>query len=258
LHRLQSEAVISPIERFYDSGDPPARALPFADQFIEIGVKNVATLTMTPDELLTTTRAVRKRLDFSRPVESSLIEECLAIAQQAPTASNMQNWHFVVVSDARKRAEIAQLYLRSFEAYRRRREATDAQAPVAVAARAATQMRMTASATYLAEHLHEVPVFVIPCIEGRTDAEPVARQAAQWGTIMPATWSFMLAARARGLGTVLTSLHLVYEKEAAQILGISYADVMQCGLVPVAYTKGSGFKAAPREPLSTMVHWDRW
>ena len=213
---------------------------------------------LTGDELLTTTRAVRRRLDFSRPVERSVIEECLSIAQQAPTASNMQNWHFVVVTDASKRAAIAALYHRSFAAYRERREAAAAEAPVADQRKADTQMRVTASATYLAEHLQEVPVFVIPCIEGRTEGEPVARQAAQWGTIMPATWSFMLAARARGLGTVLTSLHLVYEREAAGILSIPYEDVMQCGLVPVAYSKGAEFSPAPREPLETMLHWEAW
>jgi nitroreductase len=213
---------------------------------------------ITPDELLTTTRAVRRRLDLSRPVERSLIQECLAIAQQAPTASNLQNWHFVVVLDAEKRAAIADLYRRSFEAYRQRREAAAAQAPATDTGRAETQMRVTASATYLAEHLHEVPVFVIPCLEGRTDNEPIARQAAQWGTILPATWSLMLAARTRGLGSVFTTLHLVFEEEAARILAIPYADVMQCGLVPVAYSKGKEFKPAPREPLETMLHWDRW
>jgi len=215
-------------------------------------------LALTPDELLTTTRAVRKRLDFSRPVSRSLIEECLAIAQQAPTASNLQNWHFLVVTDPVSRMALAELYRKSFEIYRARREGAGATTPAADPGRAATQTRVTSSAQYLAEHLQEAPVLVIPCIAGRTDAEPVSRQAAQWGTIVPAVWSFMLAARARGLGTVLTTLHLAYEREAAKILGIPYGEIMQACLVPVAHTKGTEFKPAPREPLATMVHWDAW
>jgi nitroreductase len=218
----------------------------------------LVTLSLAPDELLTTTRAVRKRLDFSRPVEQALIEECLAIAQQAPTASNQQNWHFVVVTEPTKRTALANLYRKSFQVYRARREAAGETAPVVAPARAATQARVTDSAQYLAEHLHEVPVHVIPCIAGRTDSEPVSRQAAQWGTIMPAAWSFMLAARARGLGSALTTLHLAFEADAARVLGIPYAEIMQAGLIPVAYAKGTDFKRAPREPLSTMVHWDAW
>jgi nitroreductase len=210
-------------------------------------------LNLTPDELLTTTRAVRRRLDLTRPVERQVIEECLAVAQQAPTASNRQNWHFVVITDVAKRAALAALYQKSFAIYR------DMPRPgFDDPTRAATQERVVSSSTYLAEHLHEVPVLVLPCIVGRTDGQAAGAQSAQWGTIGPAIWSFMLAARARGLGTVWTSLHLRFEQEAAVIAGIPYADVMQAALIPVAYTKGTDFKPAPRDPLSTMVHWDAW
>jgi nitroreductase len=120
-------------------------------------------------------------------------------------------------------------------------------------------VRKFAPARYLTEHLHEVPVHVIPCIEGRTTALSGLEEAAFWGGILPAAWSFMLAARSRGLGTVLTTLHLAYEQEAARVLGIPYERITQAGLIPVAYTTGgTQFKPATRKPLETVVHWDRW
>ncbi len=208
---------------------------------------------LTADEVLTTTRSVRKRLDFSRPVERSVIEECLRIAQQAPSGSNRQGWHFVVVTDAEKRRAIADLYRRNWERYR----ATPG-AQYSDPARVETQGRVRDSAQYLADHFHEAPALVIPCIHGRTDGLPASAQSGVFGSILPAVWSFMLAARARGLGTCWTTIHLAYEREAAQVLGIPYDEVMQVALTPVAYTKGTDFKPAPREPLETVVHWDQW
>ena len=116
---------------------------------------------------------------------------------------------------------------------------------------------MDASA-YLAAHLHEVPVLVVPCIESRTENMPFLRQAVTWGSILPTTWSFMLAARARGLGTAWTSLHLAYEREAAAVLGIPYEQMMQVALIPVAHTIGTEFKPGPRTPREQRVHWDNW
>jgi nitroreductase len=219
-------------------------------------------LPLTLDELLTTTRGVRKRLDFARPVEREVLEECLAIAQQAPTASNMQNWHFLVVTDEGKRNAIAEFYRKAWDIY--------LTLPIAApnlkfddAAHNAMQTRVTASAAYLAEHFHEVPVYLIPCLTGRADvpSDPIPAnvlQGALWGTIAPATWNFMLAARARGLGTVWTCLHLYYEKEIAEILGIPYDEVMQAGLIPVAYTQDTDFKPGWRAPLDTVVRWETW
>jgi nitroreductase len=212
---------------------------------------------LTPDELLTTTRAVRKRLDLTRPVKREVIEECLAIAQQAPTASNLQNWHFVVVTNPSKRAALAALYRKSWGIYLTLLSAIP-NFTFDDSTRNATQTRIYASAQYLVNHLHEVPVHVIPCILGRTEGQSIIMQSAQWGTIAPAAWSFMLAARARGLGTCWTSFHLLFEEEAAKILGIPYAEIMQACLIPVAYTKGTEFKPGPREPLQSMVHWDTW
>ena len=215
------------------------------------------TMQLTIDQLLTTTRSVRKRLDLNKPVEREVIEECLAIAQQAPAQSNAQNWHFIVVTDAEKRAAIAELYRKAWDIY--------VTLPLAAPnltfdnpAHNAAQIRVTESAQYLVDHLHEVPVLVIPCIAGRTNDEPTVIQSAQWGTIGPATWSFMLAARARGLGTCYTSLHLFFEEDAAKILGIPYDEIMQCSLIPVAHTIGSDFKTAQREPLANIIHWDTW
>ena len=206
-------------------------------------------LELTPDELLTTTRAVRKRLDLSRPVEREVLDECLALAQQAPTGSYRQDWHFVVVTDPELKAGLAELWRAGGERYL---------AGVDPAAAEGMMGRVLGGVFHLRDHLHEVPVHVIPCIEGRTDGKSVFAQASRWGSIMPAAWSFMLAARSRGLGTVWTSFHLAHEQEAAELLGIPYDDVMQAALIPVAYTIGTEFKPAVRAPLDSMVHWDRW
>ena len=212
---------------------------------------------LPPDELLTTTRAVRKRLDFDRPIPDAIIRECLAVAQQAPTASNRQNWHFVVVTDAARIAALADLYRQGWNQY--------TQSPTAATnltyddpVRAAVQERVGDSAQYLADNLHRVPVMVIPCIFGRTDHAATLAQSAQWGTIMPAAWSLMLAARARGIGSVFTCIHLMREEEAAELLDIPYQRVMQAGLIPLAYTIGDRFRPAHREPLDDIVHWNGW
>ena len=214
-------------------------------------------LPLTLDELLTTTRAVRKRLDLSRPVEREVILECLAIAQQAPTASNMQNWHFVVVTDPGKRAALAKIYRKGWDLYLTMPNAAP-NLHFANPAHDAMHTRIMATVPPFIEHFHDIPVYVIPCLSGRSDGQPAVIQSALWGTIAPAAWSFMLAARARGLGTVWTSLHLFFEEEAAQVLGIPYAEVMQACLIPVAYTQGTRFKPGWREPLETMIHWETW
>ena len=133
------------------------------------------------------------------------------------------------------------------------RSAQDTTSPHAI-----IQQRVTDSSDYLAEHLHEVPVYLIPCITGRLDKLPIDQQAGSWGSILPATWNFMLAARARGLGTAWTTLHLPYEKEVAEVLGIPYEKITQAALIPVAYTLGTNFSPAARESLDNVLHWDKW
>ena len=216
----------------------------------------MSLLNLTPDQVLTTTRSVRKRLDLTRPVEPEVIRECLEIALQAPSGGNSQQWHFVVVTDADKRLALAELYRKSFTVYRAKRAAAASQETNSP--RAVTRQRIINSSDYLSEHLHEVPVHLIPCITGRLDKAPGEQQAGAWGSILPATWSFMLAARARGLGTAWTTLHLPYEKEAAEVLGIPYEKITQAALIPVAYTLGTDFSPATREPLDTVLHWDKW
>ena len=217
----------------------------------------MTSLTLSPDELLTTTRAVRKRLDLSRPVEPELIEECLSLARYAPSGSNWQNWHFLVVTDPDKRAALAGLYRRAFEIYLTMPIAAP-NLPFEDPVRRQVQARVTDSLRFLAAHLHEVPVFIIPCIGARTDNAPIGFQAAWWGSILPATWSFMLAARSRGLGTCWTSLHLFFEEEAAAVLGIPFAEMMQAALIPVAYMKRTEVMLSPRDSIQNSLHWNAW
>jgi nitroreductase len=215
-------------------------------------------LGLDADALLSTTRAVRKRLDLEREVDDAVLTECMELALQAPTGSNSQRWHFVFVRDAAKRERIASWYRSAFEAY-----AKSPASPVAQAGddadRAATQQRVLSSAEYLAEHLHRVPVFLIPCIEGRLDGGlPQGALAGAYGSILPAVWSFMLAARERGLGTCWTTLHLGAERETAELLGIPYESVTQVALVPIAHTKGTDFRPGPRKAMDEVIHHDAW
>jgi nitroreductase len=214
-------------------------------------------LELTPDELLSTTRAVRRRLDFDRPVERRLIEECVSLALQAPNAGNRQKLHFVIITESAKRSSLAEIYRKGSGAYFKTLGDNLAKGSGDTAADAAMR-RVYDSALHLRNHLEEVPVHVIPCVEGRTEGKDVATQAARWGSIYPATWSFMLAGRARGLGMTFTSLHLNCERDSATLLGIPYDNVMQAGLLPVAHFKGTRFKPASRPPLAQLVHWDAW
>ena len=219
-------------------------------------------LDLTNDELLSTTRAVRKRLDFDRPVAMETLKECLEIATQAPTGSNAQGWQFVFVTDPDKRARIGELYSKAFDWYREipmaihhlHKESADESLK-------SSQTRSTSSAEYLAEHLGEAPVLLIPCIAGRMDAagpQGGLLSAPMYGSIIPAAWSFMLAARARGLGSAWTTLHLMHEQEIAEMLGIPFDEYSQVALIPIAYTKGTDFKPAYRPPLETVMHVNEW
>ena len=209
----------------------------------------------TVDHLLTTTRSVRKRLDFRRPVPPEVLERCLEIAMQAPTGSNAQGWHFLVVTDAARRAGLAELYRRAFGAYTHMRAA---EPPLPAGDPRARQMpRVLDSATHLKDHLHEAPVLVIPCIEGRVEHAGVLAQASVYGSILPATWSLMMALRSRGLGSAWTTLHLMYEQDAARLLGIP-EHVTQTALLPVAYFTGADFKPARRLPAGERISWERW
>lgn len=206
------------------------------------------------DHLLTTTRSVRKRLDLSRPVERAVIEECLEIALQAPTGSNQQKWHFIVLTDPDKRAAVASFYTKSFDIYRPR---TAPENDAALADATPQTRRLISSARHLADHMHEVPVLILCCYEGRPDSPEPAAQAGLYGSILPAAWSLMLALRARGLGSAWTTLHLRYEQEVAEILGLP-DNLTQAVLLPVAYYTGDDFRPAQRQPLQEVTHWNGW
>lgn len=211
------------------------------------------TSPLTPDELLTTTRSVRKRLDLDRPVPPELVRECLQIAVQAPTGGNRQEWHWLVITDPGLRASIGEYYRRSFAAYR---DSAHYAGRAGDAQRRQTQARVADSAEWLAEHMGRVPVHVIGCLTAAAEL-PARNQAGLWGSLLPAAWSFQLAARARGLGTAWTTLHLSYEREIGELLGIP-PDVRQGVLLPTAYYTGETFRPASRMPLDQVLHLDHW
>ena len=205
--------------------------------------------TTVTDHLLSTTRSVRKRLDLERPVPPEVILECLRLAVQAPTGSNAQGWRWLVVTDPGKRAALAQMYNAGGKGY--------------LESAASSEMddqtrKVYESALFLTDILDQVPVHVIPCIQGRADNLPNIASASIYGSIMPAAWSFMLALRSRGLGSAWTTLHLFKEKEAAELLGIPYDKYTQVALLPVGYTVGTDFKPAQRPPIEKITYWDSW
>jgi nitroreductase len=213
------------------------------------------TLNLSVDEVLTTTRSVRKRLDFDKPVSRDVLMECLELALQAPTGSNSQGWQWVFVDDADKKKAIGDIYLANAREYLSAspREYADGDT------RAERMAAVRSSATYLAEHMHEAPVLLIPCIEGRAETSQLGG-VSFWSSLFPAVWSFCLALRSRGLGSCWTTLHLLRdgEKQAAEVLGIPYDKYSQGGLLPIAYTKGTDFRPAKRLPAEQLTHWNSW
>jgi nitroreductase len=211
---------------------------------------------MTPEELLTTTRTVRKRLDLTRPVPLELVKKALEIALQAPSGSNRQQWQWLVVTDSEQRAAIGELYRRATTSYLESENAAGklfADDPE----RAKVQTRVGSSVEYLADKMGDVPVLVIPCLQTASADLPSGNQAGMWASLLPAAWSYMLAARAFTLGTAWTTLHLEYEKEAAEILDLP-PNVHQAALIPTAFYTGDTFKPAVRQPLEDVLHLDRW
>ena len=220
--------------------------------------------TATVDHLLSTTRTVRKRLDLSRPVERGVVLECLRLAVQAPTGSNLQGWRWVVVTDRDRRAAIADIYRRAIGPYLDFGKAALQPGDKQMA-------RVVDSSFHLVDVLAEVPVHVIPCLLNRPDdagrvlagmgyqVEPWSNVAASgfYGSIWPAVWSLMLALRSRGLGSALTTMHLIREREIGELLGIPET-VTQVGLVPVAYYTGQDFKPAARRPPEEITYWNAW
>lgn len=201
------------------------------------------------DALLSTTRAVRKRLDLERDVPDDVLLDCLQLAVQAPTGSNQQGWRWMVIRDAEKKQALQDLYNEA---------GGDYLASAAADLDAATQQgRVIDSANFLAQNLAKVPVLVIPLIIGRLPDNSANAAAGLMGSIMPAMWSFQLALRSRGLGSCLTTLHLGKEQEAAELLGIP-DHMTQAGLLPVAYTTGTDFKPAQRDDVAKITYLDTY
>jgi nitroreductase len=199
---------------------------------------------MTPDQLLTTTRAVRRRLDLTRSVDLGTVKDCLRIALQAPSGGNEQPWRWIVVTDPAQRAAVGRWHTLAWQEHFLPRR--DAYPPADVE-----------SAGHLARHIADVPVLVIPCLELKSGALPAGSQASLWGSLLPAAWSYMLAARARGLGTAWTTAHLAYEREVAEVLGLP-DNVRQGALIPTAHVLGTGFRPAPRRAVEEVLYLDRW
>ena len=204
------------------------------------------------DKLLTTTRSVRKRLDLERPVPRDVVLECLDIALQAPSGGNSQPWRWLIVDDPDTRKRLAALYQRSHDPYMAaNREAAEA------AGRTEVMAKIMDSSQYLSDHMGEVPVLVIPCLLSRPEGLSQAEVAGFYGSILPAAWSFMLALRSRGLGSAWTTLHLAFETEAAEVLGIPDT-VTQVAMIPVAYYTGDDFKPARRQPVEKVTYFNTW
>jgi nitroreductase len=213
----------------------------------------VDRLNLSAEEVLTTTRAVRKRLDLERPVERAVVEMCLRLAFQAPNGSNQQTWGWVVIDDPVTRAEMAAIYLAALRDFVGRPRTADDPPPPDTP----KQRRMAASVMHLTEHMAEVPVLLIPTFHGRVDDKGVFWQASRWGSIAPAVWSLMLALRLHGLGSAWTTLHLLREHEMGDLLGIPDTET-QAGMFPIAYTIGSDFKTADRSRSEEQIRWNHW
>jgi nitroreductase len=207
------------------------------------------------DEVLRTTRSVRLRLDLSRPVERTVIEECLALAFQAPNGANEQSWGWVLVDDPATKEQMAAIYRRGLATHQ---ELSARGELLALTTPAGSDERMGRSVQHLTEHLAEVPMLLVPTIGERYGRDSTFQQASKWGSILPAVWSLMLALRSRGLGAAWTTLHLHHEREMAELLGIPFGVNTQAGLFPIAYTKGLDFRAADRSRSAGRVHWNRW
>ena len=208
--------------------------------------------TDTTDRLLSTTRSVRRRLDFDRLVDPEVLQDCVRLAAYAPNASNAQDWRWLIVTDPEPRAAIAQLYREGIvppmqDLLDRRRADGDA-----------AGVRHSEAVLYLAERFHEVPALVIPCIRGRLDPElDLAWTASVFGSILPAVWSFQLALHSRGLASTFTTAHLLAAEEVAEMLGIPDGYLQTC-LIPVAYLRGDDLKPPARNNPDEIIAWNTW
>jgi nitroreductase len=204
------------------------------------------------DRLLMTTKAVRRRLDLTRPVPRDIVVECLRLASYAPNASNLQEWRWIVVDDRATCAKIGEQY---------RKVTVPAVTPMLEAKLARGDeagARISRSILYLADHMGEVPVLVLPCFHLKPDAStPFPQVSRMFSSIYPSVWSFQLALRSRGLGSAFTTAHTLDEPAMADILGIPDGWTQTC-LIPVAFTTGGDFKPSARRPIEESIGWNGW
>jgi nitroreductase len=218
---------------------------------------------LSPDEVLTTTRSVRKRLDLTRPVPRALIAECMEIAFQAPNGRNLSSWQWVVIDDPKIMAEAGRIYNGALEDFAGSAQGQSYRHAAAERAGAGSEAaeaerKMSESVAFLRENMGRLPAAVVPMFPGRPDKMTLFRQASSWGSVLPAVWSLFLALRVRGLGSCWTTVHLVREQEMADLLGIPSGEYTQVGFFPIAYTIGTDFKKAPRKPVDEVVSWNRF
>lgn len=201
------------------------------------------------DRLLTTTKQVRKRLDLTRSVPHDVLLECIDVANHAPMGGNLERNRWMIIDDADTKAKIAEYFAAVGRPY------------LAMNAEVRTDDRadkVIDSATYLVDHLHEVPALVLAMRLDRVpDGASTGAYAGYWGSVVPGVWSFQLAARSRGIGSAWTTFHLEHEAEVAELLGIP-PTVTQVCLLPVGYYTGDDFSPAPRRPAADVTFLNRW
>ena len=215
-------------------------------------------LNLSADELLTTTRAVRRRLDTSRPVSRALIEECLELAMQAPNGSNLNKWRWVIIDDPDKIRQLADQYAEAMKMAHGGDGSVPAQAFIDAGKGIPGYDKVLQTGFELVEKLRSVPAILVPLIGGRPETQAYATQAAMWASVIPAVWSFMLALRDRGLGSVWTTVSVRHEKQIAELLGIPVDEYTQVGLFPVAYTIGTDFRKAWRKPVAEVLSYNKF
>jgi nitroreductase/catechol 2,3-dioxygenase-like lactoylglutathione lyase family enzyme len=238
--------------------DSPARGCELPVRPVQETDAERRARTLPAYTALTTTRVVRRELDLARPVDPQIIRECVRIALHAPHGSDRQDLRFVVVTDPDQRRELARLYAGGLSGHGE--EGSDSRADPKGAPPVAAAMFecIKGSAGFLSAHMHQVPVLVVPCITRRIPTPDTLGQASMYGSVLPAVWSFMLACRMYQLGTVWTTGHLRYEKEAADLLHIPIETVTQVALIPVAHLRGDPFPPGPRQPVADFVRWNHW
>lgn len=196
-------------------------------------------------EIIRTTRSMRRLKPD--PVPPELVRQILEAGVCAPSGGNMQRWRFLVVKDASIKETVGALYRRAWDEVVAPRYRAGEPAPGSSRERFE---RMLAAAEHLAHHIHEAPVWIVPCLEGDTPTRTAG------SSIYPVVQNMLLAARALGLGATLTTLYLNFEREAEAALGLP-ANWHSYAILPIGYPMGR-FGPVRRVALSDVVFEDRW